>query len=93
MRETIETHVTKSGKGKITIDLKQKKLDPQMKDSPNISADSMIAILSDIYDRSIKNAVAVDPLDELKEDKAKLTNVRIHCEVRWKYLSVYFSRT
>ena len=81
LREITKMHITKSMKGKITIDLKQKKLERQMKEGPNTSAKSIFTTLLDIYGKSIMNAVAVNPLNELKEGEAKLADVRINCEV------------
>ena len=81
LREITKMHITKSMKGKITIDLKQKKLERQMKEGPNTSAKSIFTTLLDIYGKSIKHAVVINLLDELKEGEAKLADVRINCEV------------
>ena len=52
-----------------------------MKKGPSTSSKSIFTTLLDIDGKSIMNAVAVNPLDELKEGEAKLADVRMNCEV------------
>ena len=85
MLHLLETHIQKghpsfsagyvlSIKNKLTVDLERKKLEGEINDSPDTSADGILMSLDELYAESINKEVAVTTEEELECDGEEAAN-------------------